>query len=126
MIAHILIGLVLFALGVVLIVYLLDHYNKEFLFPVGALLIGLGLILATWAPMVYINYQEFETKYEIQTEMFETYKDITNENDNIAYITDLLEINTKLAELKASKSLWGWWSCLPDRVLDLTPIGLGG
>lgn len=85
------------------------------------------LILAIWPFLSRCDYKEFEIKYEIQQEMVEEFKQNGSETaNNLIYVMDILEINQELADYQASKQFWGLWSCLPDSVMDLKPIGLGG
>lgn len=56
----------------------------------------------------------------------ETYSQInfnTNEN-SINLITDIINANDTLTSYQALKKLYGDFSVIPERVLDLTPIGI--
>lgn len=132
MLAHIIVGLVALVACIALIAMSLSPSKScsTFWFIIGvSSLMGtlFSFLLLLWVPMTIAEYNQFETKYEIQQEMFTAYQEnIPEVANNIVYVADLMEINEELADYQASKQYWGRWSCLPDRVLELQPIGLGG
>lgn len=129
MIAHIVIGFVLLVVSSMLLGIAFKHYG-DYWFGIGIFsMIGIcaSVVILLWAPFTVLEYNQFEVKYEIQQEMFTAYKEnIPEVAGNITYIADIVEINAEIADYQASKQYWDWWSCLPDRVMDLEPIGLGG
>lgn len=124
MIAHIIVAVILIAIGIILLSLLFNRLNAPDCFcPLGLCAIIIGFFLGIWAPITKIDYVEFNAKYEIQQQMYENFE--PEDRDKFTYIMDYLEINSELAKLQASKRVWDWWSCLPDEVLDLEPIGFG-
>lgn len=122
MIAHIIVAAILIAIGIILLSLFFNCLNAPDCFVIlGCAAIIVGFIAGIWVPLVRIDYVEFNAKYEIQQQMYENFG--PEDKDKFTYIMDYLEINSELAELQASKRVWDWWSCLPDEVLDLEPIG---
>lgn len=72
---------------------------------------------------VRVGYIEFEQKFMIQKETYSQINLTTNEN-NIYLITDIMETNETLTSYQAIKKLYGDFSVIPERVLNLTPIGI--
>lgn len=126
MIAHIVIGLASFIMCCFLLAIAIKRYeNRWFVIGMTSLFgILASVLIILWAPLTALEYNQFEVKYEIQKEMLIQYQESApNLANNMIYIMDLLEVNQVLADYQASKLYWDWWSCLPNRVLDLEPIG---
>lgn len=130
MIAHIVIGSIGLIISIIILVLSMKYSSYDITFATGLIsmvCIFVSFIILIWAPLTYLGYEEFEVKYEIQQEMLREYQENLPEVvSNMVYVADLMEINQELAGYQASKQYWDWWSCLPDEVMDLKPIGLGG
>lgn len=130
MIAHIFVGLAILVISISLIIIGLSpsKESSNLWFGIGItsiLTTVFAIFLILWSPLTIVEYNQFEIKYEIQQEMFVAYQENLPEvASNIVYVADIMEINQELAGYQTSKQYWGWWSCIPDRVLELQPVGL--
>ena len=66
--------------------------------------------------MFPIAFQEFETKFELQRQFFEA-------NNNPSHAAELTILNEELFNYQASKVIFGNWSLIPSRILNIRPIG---
>ena len=92
----------------------------------GFVLGGIALLAVLFARLGYV---QFETKYEIQQEQYEMLMESNPDFDNIQQIYcvfDFMEINQELAEFQAARKRFGSFSIIPERVMEMTPIGLPG
>lgn len=66
--------------------------------------------------IIPITFHEFETRFELQRQFFEA-------NNNPSSAAQLTMLNKQLFDYQASKVIFGNWSLVPYRVLDIRPIG---
>lgn len=99
-------------------------YDGEFGCQMGGVLCGaLAVVILLISLITRCEYNEFEKQFEIQKAQYEILTE--NENvDHLTYIFDALESNRELAHWQAAKKQWGSFSNVPERVLDITPIGI--
>lgn len=99
-------------------------YDAEFGCQIGGVLCGaLAVVILLISLITRCEYNQFEKKFEIQRKQYE----IMAENemiDNYTYIFDSLESNRELANYQAARKQWGSFSNVPERVLDIKPIGI--
>ena len=70
-----------------------------------------------------LEYREFETKFDIQKEHFESIKELYGEDElSLMLVVDAIEANSELASMQAKNKAYGFISFVPDRVHDLKPI----
>lgn len=74
------------------------------------------IIILLFMIMVPITFYEFETRFELQRQFFET-------NNNSSSAAQLTMLNKELFDYQASKVIFGNWNLVPYRVLDIKPIG---
>lgn len=84
-------------------------------FAVVCIIIGVSYV---------VEYHEFMNAFE---NMREYYTSISSEflNSDVYSIVDMLEANRELIELQSSREFWGFWSLIPEEILDIAPIGAG-
>lgn len=127
MIAHIIVTI----LFIVLAYFAFQKCGKTYAdwsmlyFSISIIAAILALIFFLWTIITPFEHLSFMKEYEVQQEMFEIMKesDLIKE-DSLTYIVDIMDINKRLISLQANKQLWGWWSCWPDSILELPPIGV--
>ena len=71
-----------------------------------------------------LEYNKFERSLEIQRNVIEQIYDERNILDYIFYIADIVDANAQLADYQASKEYYGTFTIVPDRVMDIKPIGV--
>lgn len=71
-----------------------------------------------------LEYNKFERSFKIQRNVIEQIYDERNILDYNFYIADIVEANAKLADYQASKEYYGIFTIVPDRVMDIKPIGV--
>ena len=69
-----------------------------------------------------LEYNRFERQFEIQRAMFNQIA-ASEEVDNVYKIFDMIESNTQLAELQSDYLYYGKFCVIPERVMDIKPIG---
>ena len=74
------------------------------------------IIIFLYIIITPIAFQEFETKFELQRQFFEA-------NNNPSHATELIMLNKELFDYQASKIIFGNWSLIPSRALNINPIG---
>lgn len=95
--------------------------NWPFICPIIA---GALALLTFFSIMITrVGYIEFEQKFMIQKETYSQINFNTNEN-SINLIADIIDANDTLTSYQALKKLYGDFSVIPERVLNLTPIGI--
>ena len=85
---------------------------------VVALVISITMLLC--ATGVHFDYREFESSFEIQREIYEN----VAFQDNVLVTADIIKANSELAEYQARRMIYGKFSAIPERVLDIEPIGV--
>lgn len=85
-----------------------------------ALVISITILLC--ATGAHFDYREFESSFEIQREIYEN----VAFQDNVLVTADIIKANSELAEYQARRMIYGKLSAIPERVLDIEPIGVGG
>lgn len=119
---------VMVALAIILIISIVcirkSKYYNGLLFGIsmfsGALLFFIALlVLACW-----MNYIKFENSFVIQKEMYEEIAASKSPINDLYLTADIINANAELAKYQASKSIYGPFTIIPDRVLDITPIGV--
>ena len=89
-----------------------------------ALICGILTLVFILVPLfTTIEYLEFEKSFYILSDYYETL-DTADTNDNYVYIMDIVQANHDLADWQAKHELYGIMSVVPDRVMDISPIGL--
>ena len=82
-----------------------------------------AFILAIILIAMPLEYREFETKFDIQKEHFESIKEFYGEDElSLVLVVDAIEANSELALMQAKNKTYGFISFVPDRVQDLKPI----
>ena len=71
-----------------------------------------------------LEYNKFERSLEIQRNVIEQIYDERNILDYNFYIADIVDANAQLADYQASKEYYGIFTIVPDRVMDIKPIGV--
>lgn len=74
------------------------------------------IIIFLFMIIVPITFHEFEARFELQRQLFET-------NNNPSPAAELAMLNKELFDYQASKVIFGNWSLIPSRVLNIRPIG---
>ena len=74
-------------------------------------------------PCVRYEYNEFEKSFELLSDYYEAFDATTNLDSNCIYVIDIVGANRELAEWQARHELYGIMSIVPDRVMDISPIG---
>lgn len=74
------------------------------------------IIIFLFMIIVPITFHEFETKFELQRQFFRA-------NNNSSSAAQLTILNKELFDYQASKAIFGNWSLIPYRVLNIRPIG---
>ena len=121
-------GIVLvLAVGLVCGVRLAANFGKHGdLGFVMALICGILVLIFTVIPIVTtIEYREFERSFYILSDYYEILDipEISN-NNNYIYTVDIIQANHDLANWQAKHQLYGIMSVVPDRVMNISPIGL--
>lgn len=99
--------MILIAIGIFIFYYANKNYEYSLIIlSIGFLVLVIGFIILFYAPLVYLDYVEFEIEYEVQREMLANYN-LPENKTNLTYIIDLLEINQKLTKYQASRLHWG-------------------
>jgi hypothetical protein len=69
------------------------------------------------------EYIEFERAFEIQRETV-AFIEQTQSPETLYYVADIGELNAELAKWQACYETYGIFCTVPDRVLDIMPIGV--
>ena len=69
------------------------------------------------------DYNKFEKSFELLSDYYEAFDATTDLNHNYIYVIDIIGANRELAEWQARHELYGIMSIVPDRVMDISPIG---
>lgn len=77
------------------------------------------IVVCCW--MDYIN---FEHSFVIQKQTYEEIAASENPINDLYLTIDIIGANAELADYQASKNIYGPFTIVPDRVLDITPIGV--
>lgn len=120
------IGIILTLTCIGFIIYINKNWRaREKIWPFICAIIAGAFAFLTFFTIITIKigYIEFEQKFMIQKETYSQINLTTNEN-NIYLITDIMETNETLTSYQALKKLYGDFSVIPERVLNLTPIGI--
>ena len=89
----------------------------------GIFCIAAASVLAILLIAMPLEYREFETKFGIQKEHFESIKEFYGEDGlSLVLVVDAIAANSELAEMQAKNQTYGFISFVPDRVYDLKPI----
>ena len=92
---------------------------------IGTIFSGIAIvIIALVIFCVRTDYNQFEMEYNIQSSMYEQLSTSDINKDNLFYIMDIFSCNKKLTEYQARHIYYGIASLIPDRVMELQPIGL--
>lgn len=115
------------ALCIIIGVILAIHIHKTDILKVST--IELIIIILMWLAVIVIGlyaictpieFKTFETKYELQKEL---YSNIFFD-ENFVLTPSIVEINNELFEKQAAKQYLGEWDFTPKKVLDMEPIGV--
>lgn len=120
------IGIILTLTCISFIIYINKNWRaKEKNWPfICAIVAGAFAFLTFFTTItIRVSYIEFEQKFMIQKETYSQINFNTNEN-SINLIVDIIDANDTLTSYQAIKKLYGDFSVIPERVLDLTPIGI--
>ena len=92
---------------------------------IGTVFTGIAIcVIALVILCVRTDYNQFEMEYNIQSSMYEQLSTSDINKDNLFYIMDIFSCNKKLTEYQARHIYYGIASLIPDRVMELQPIGL--
>lgn len=121
-----LIGTIAVVIGIALfILATYISYEYDLYAQIGGVIFIFVAIFSFLIPTVNrCEYRCFEKQFEIQKAQYEILVENDELNDNINYIFDMLESNRELAKYQAAKKTYGFASAIPDRVLDIKPIGI--
>ena len=114
------IGIVLLVIGIIAFVCTYDTPVWLGISGIVALVISITMLLC--ATGSYFGYKEFESSFEIQREIYEN----VAFQDNVLVTADIIKANSELAEYQARRMIYGSFSAIPERVLDIEPIGVRG
>lgn len=120
------IGIILTLTCIGFIIYINKNRRaREKIWPFICVIIAGAFAFLTFFTIitVRVGYIEFEQKFMIQKETYSQINFNTNEN-SINLIADIIDANETLTSYQALKKLYGDFSVIPERVLDLTPIGI--
>lgn len=120
------IGIILTLTCIGFIIYINKNRRaREKIWPFICVIVAGAFAFLTFFTIITIRigYIGFEQRFMIQKETYSQINLTTNEN-NIYLITDIMETNETLTSYQALKKLYGDFSVIPERVLDLTPIGI--
>lgn len=81
-----------------------------------SIIIVVIIIILLCMIIIPITFHEFETRFELQRQFFEA-------NNNPSSAAQLTILNKELFDYQTSKVIFGNWSLVPYRVLDIRPIG---
>lgn len=104
------------------------HLAKGFKYDGWGFILGLvcGVIafIVILAPLcTRYEYNEFERSFEFLSDYYEAFN-TTDIDNNYVYVIDIIEANHELAEWQGKHEVYGVMSAIPDRVMDISPIGL--
>lgn len=119
------ISAILLLMGVIGAICLKRHPYQDGFFIVMIVGFVVGAIILLCVGAYAVDYITFESKFEIQREIYTAISTQTNpSNDNLIYIMDAVNSNSELAEYQASYKTYGVFSVVPARVMDIKPIGV--
>ena len=109
----------------ILCIFLSRKYPYSNLLCIGTVFTGIAIfIIAIVILCLRTDYNQFEMEYSIQSSMYEQLSVSDISKDNLFYIMDIFSCNKKLTEYQARHIYYGIASLIPDRVMELQPIGL--
>ena len=88
--------------------------------PMVAYLYAIVFFILICAICDSVDFKTFEAKYELQKELYS----VVSTADNYIATANIIEINDQLFNFQAGKKQFGNWSMIPERVLDMEPIGI--
>lgn len=120
---------ILFGLITVFGIYSLTYYiikdNRyscdEGWVVIGVICIILGCIALVCVGTIIADYNTFEVSFETQREILNM---IDINTSDVTFIADIITDNKILANYKARNELFGFFSLIPDRVQNITPLGI--
>lgn len=114
------VGIFIIAFIIGIIINYKDPYSCGWLISLisGALVLVLSLTVF----ISRLEYNRFERQFEIQRAIFNQIA-ASEEIDNVYKIFDMIESNAQLAEFQSDYLYYGKFCVIPERVMDIKPIG---
>ena len=101
-----------------------NTWRADWAWPCAFIMWGLAVCISVAMIVVPLDYQRFETEFEIKREM---YNEIASNSDidvnKLMLMTDILDANKELANFQTKNIMYGFASFIPDRVHDIKPLG---
>jgi len=101
-----------------------DFKGEYIVMIVGLILTAAGVIALVSVADTSIDYNLFETSFELQQEVYHNIQENDNWYPDIYNVADVISANKKLCDYQARRKMYGFFSIIPERVLDIKPIGL--
>ena len=90
---------------------------------IGCICAFCALLVAIGTSCSRAEYIEFEKAFEIQRETV-AFIEQTQSPEALYYVADIGELNAELAKWQACYETYGIFCTVPERVLDIMPIGV--
>lgn len=119
-------GFIGLAAGIyLLVISFKDNFKWECIAMIaGLILIAVGIIAPIVVVDTSINYNQFEISFELQREVYHDIQENDNWYPDIYNVADVITSNKELCDYQARRKLYGFFSIIPERVLDIKPIGV--
>lgn len=94
-------------------------------FIIGAIASGvLTFIIGLTVLVCWMEYINFENSFAIQQDFYQEIIESDSPLNDVYLTADIINANQELTKFQASKKIYGPFTVVPDRVLDITPIGI--
>ena len=120
------VGFIILTAGIYfLIIALKDEFDwSDIAMIIATILIAVGVIAPICVADTRINYNQFENSFELQRELYNGIQENDNWHPDIYNVVDIMTANKELCDYQARRKMYGYFSIIPERVLDIEPIGL--
>lgn len=120
------VGFVGLAAGIYfLVISFKDDVKWEYIALIaGIVLIIVGAIVLITVADTRINYNLFETSFKLQQEVYHDIQENDNWYPDIYNVADVMTANKELCDYQARRKMYGFFSIIPEYVLDIEPIGV--
>ena len=120
------VGFIGLAAGIfLLVISFKNDFKGEYIALIaGLILTAVGIVALVSVADTSIDYNQFEISFKLQQEVYHNIQENDNWYPDIYNVADIITANKKLCDYQARRKMYGFFSIIPERVLDIKPIGL--
>ena len=108
-----------------LVISFKNDFKGEYIVMIaGLILTAAGVIALITVADTSISYNQFEISFELQQEVYHNIQENDNWYPDIYNVADVISANKELCDYQARRKMYGFFSIIPERVLDIKPIGV--